>query len=346
MIVYISRCYKNLDSAGYKAKCDMEDIMSARMDAKNIGLSRRFGKGKLETFFLNCAGIVKACFSLGKGDVLVLQYPVKKYFSVLCQVAHFKGAKVVALIHDLGSMRRHKLTVKQEVKRLSAADFIIALNPSMQEWLKNNGVEVESVSLGIWDYLTEVRSTPRSWEPSLRIMYAGGLARRKSSFIYCWGNLSGSYMIDLYGKGYAPDDSEKSDRIAYHGFKSFGQLISENKSHFGLVWDGDSIDSCSGNFGEYLKFNNPHKASLYLRCGLPLIVWSESALAPFVVSNGIGIAVDSLSCLDEQLGSMSRKKYDSLVSNVVRISEKIADGYYFKTALTAAIESINKKSIN
>ena len=52
--------------------------------------------------------------------------------------------------------------------------------------------------------------------------------------------------------------------------------------NFGLVWDGTSLDGCNGRYGEYLKFNNPHKTSLYLSCGIPVIIWKEAALADFV----------------------------------------------------------------
>ncbi|MBP5764236.1 MAG: galactofuranosyltransferase, partial [Bacteroidales bacterium] len=53
-------------------------------------------------------------FRLGKGDTLFIQYPFKKFFGIACFLAHLRGAKVVTLIHDLGSFRRHKLTVRQE----------------------------------------------------------------------------------------------------------------------------------------------------------------------------------------------------------------------------------------
>ena len=47
---------------------------------------------------------------------------------------------------------------------------------------------------------------------------------------------------------------------------------------WGLVWDGAKLDS--GDTGlDYERFNQPHKISLYLACGLPLIVWSEGYAA-------------------------------------------------------------------
>ena len=50
------------------------------------------------------------------------------------------------------------------------------------------------------------------------------------------------------------------------------ELPSALEGSFGLVWDGDSSKTCSGVFGEYLRYNNSHKASLYLASGFPIIV--------------------------------------------------------------------------
>ena len=102
---------------------------------------------------------------------------------------------------------------------------------------------------------------------------------------------------------------------------------------FGLVWDGDSSDTCSGMYGEYLKINNPHKASLYLASNFPIIVWRQSALADFVRNNNCGILVNSLFEILESLESMSEDEYQELVKNSKRIGEKIRQGYYLKAAL-------------
>ena len=122
-LCYISRNYYNLTSAGNKAKTDNEDTLS-EMGATNLGLQRTVNNSKILAFFLDLAGVLRACCLLKKGDVLFLQYPVKKYFSFLCHVARWKGARTISLIHDLGSFRRRKLTVEQEITRLSNCNYI------------------------------------------------------------------------------------------------------------------------------------------------------------------------------------------------------------------------------
>ncbi len=91
-LCYISRNYYNLTSAGNKAKTDNEDTL-AEMGAINLGLPRTIKNSKILAFFLDLIGIIRACILIQKGDVLFLQYPVKKYFSFLCHVAHQKGSQ-------------------------------------------------------------------------------------------------------------------------------------------------------------------------------------------------------------------------------------------------------------
>ena len=78
--------------------------------------------------------VLKSILCLRKGDVLVLQYPLKKYYAFVCNMAHLRGCKVVTLIHDLGSFRRKKLTIPQEIARLDHSDCVIVHSERMRDW--------------------------------------------------------------------------------------------------------------------------------------------------------------------------------------------------------------------
>jgi hypothetical protein len=86
--------------------------------------------------------------------------------------------------------------------------------------------------------------------------------------------------------------------------------------------------------------NKPHKASLYIRCNLPLIVWDECALATFVTENKIGIAIGSLTELDTVLPAISAESYKEMKENVKKINERVATGYYISKALNEAVKSV------
>ena len=124
--------------------------------------------------------------------------------------------------------------------------------------------------------------------------------------------------------------------IHYHGSFGVDEIPSKLTRGFGLVWDGDSLDGCRGQSGQYLRYNNPHKLSLYLSSGLPVVIWTGAAEAGFVREHGVGLCVDSLNDLEEIFRNMTSEEYDALCGNVQRLSGKLRKGEYAENALKAA----------
>ena len=334
-LCFLSRNYRESRSAGSKAKQDYEDIL-ASMGAVNLGLKRSHHRGKVLTFILNLVGVARCCMSMRRGDMLVLQYPVKKYFTFLCHRARKRGATTVALIHDLGSFRRKKLTVQQELDRLGLVDNVIATNATMGDWLKDQGLDKPIVALGLHDYLSTALvpglDGHRQQGP-WRIAYAGTIRARKNSFIHQYAAAIEGYELHIFGTESDEHPIPESPHVVKHGFIEPDDFMTTNGCDFGLVWDGDSLDCCSGPFGEYLKYNTPHKLSLYLRAGLPVIMWSQSAVAPLVTSLGIGLTIDSLKEVSSKLDSLDDEQISVLHHNVAKVADDIANGRFLKTAL-------------
>lgn len=120
--------------------------------------------------------------------------------------------------------------------------------------------------------------------------------------------------------------------VEYRG-KFLPEQTDAIKGKYGLVWDGDSISSCTGDFGKYLHFNSSHKISLYIRANLPLIMWNQSSLADFVLTNKIGIVVSSLENLGDEINKVQDREYMVFVKNIKRLSEKLSNGEMFLTSL-------------
>ena len=124
------------------------------------------------------------------------------------------------------------------------------------------------------------------------------------------------------------------------GVKYCGQFPPEQlpktlRGGFGLVWDGDRLDCCDGVFGRYLKYNNPHKTSLYLACGIPVMVWDQSALADYVVEHHLGIAVGSLEELPRRLQHMTREEYQTLCQSAREMGARLRRGAMLGRVLRA-----------
>lgn len=332
---YLSRCYKGFTGAGSKARADIETIMD-RLGFVNIGIRRTLCRNSVKSFLLNLYGVLKASFKLGKGDNLVLQYPLSKFFTFLCAVSRIKGARCIVFIHDLNSLRVKHMSVGQEIRKISRADVIITGNEKMSAWLKKNGCNVVMHELGVFDYLSGKRCPGQRnrCRDRFSIVYAGALNRRKNAFLYDLENvIDGRFIVSLYGSGFDMNAITNRQLFSYKGFVDSEELISGADGDYGLVWDGDSVDTCSGDFGEYLAINTPHKVSLYIKCGIPLIIWSGAAMAGFVADNGIGICVDSLADLPSVLSGITDDKYEEMRKNVLTVERKISGGEYFSNAL-------------
>ena len=343
MFCYLSHNYRNLTSAGNKAKSDVELIMQ-REGYKNVGLKQTHYKNMVLSFLLNLCGVLKAPFCLHAGDVLVLQYPVKKFYTLICVLAHMRGAKVVTIIHDLGAFRRKRLTVEQETRRLSHSDFLICHNPNMKEHLRKTGCKMPLHCQQIWDYISA--SSPASYATPHKpysVVYAGDLARGRSNFLYHLDPIIRNYTLSLYGSGLDEAAASKWQRVDYRGYLPSERFIAEVRADFGLVWDSSSLDACDGAWGEYLKINNPHKTSFYLRAGIPVIVWREAAMAPFVESHGVGIVVSSLRELDERLKLLATENYAVMRRNAQQMAQRLAEGYFVKQALEKADDYFEMK---
>ena len=271
--------------------------------------------------------------NFGNGGIgRFLQYLMKKFYYMACSLARMKGGRVVTVIHDLGAFRRHKLTPEGENRRLSKTDFLIVHNPTMRDYLVEHGFKGGIHCLQIFDYLSPStpHPSPLTHHPSpWHIVYAGNLARWRNEFLYQLEPVMQGWEMDLYGKGF-DDSSSPVAGLHYHGFIASDDFIAQADADFGLVWDGDSLNECTGDWGEYLRINDPHKTSFYLRAGIPVIVWSQAAMAPFIREQQVGIVVDGLQQIGERLAALSADDYRLMRQNAQAMSNRLNDGYYIK----------------
>ncbi len=147
-----------------------------------------------------------------------------------------------------------------------------------------------------------------------------------------------SLRVNLYGNGF--QKSEAPERLCYQGSFMPDELPDRMEGDFGLIWDGLSAETCTGNTGEYLRYNNPHKTSLYLSAGMPVIVWREAAIAQYVQANNVGLLIDTLYELEDTIRSVSNEHYEVMCKNAAALAKKLHEGYYFKKALKDAVQII------
>ena len=334
----------NAKNAGNKARNDVEEIVKREgYQSLVLSVDNWYEMGTLKAQLHKSKAIGQALNQLKQGDELLIQFPMlhHSFFTTHhVKKAQKKGVKVHFIIHDLEALRyanldtvplKHKIRVQiQESGLLGAADGIIAHNPIMKSVLVNKGVaEDKIVSLGIFDYLIPNFQEKSGLTKDQPIIVAGNLAQEKAGYLY---SLPEEPAYNLYGVGF--DESRALANETYFGSFLPDELPAALEGGFGLVWDGDSAETCSGVFGEYLRYNNSHKASLYLAAGFPVVVWEESALAHFVIDKQCGLVVSSLSDLKENLDTLSEEQYKEMLENAKQIGSKLRQGQYLRTALS------------
>lgn len=285
----------------------------------------------------------KAYKNISKNAVVLLQnpfhYPQIIRNKILTDLKNKKNVKFICLVHDVELLREEnprKYYQKEFKQMLKLADVIIVHNLRMKEFfLEQNVPDSRIIVLKIFDYLTEKNSDKEKINYRKNIIIAGNLDSNKASYLRSLNKINCNF--DLYGPNFK---MKKYKNIFYHGVVSPDSLTDRITGGFGLVWDGESIDGCTGPFGKYLKYNNPHKLSLYLASGIPVVVWKDSAEASFVEENGIGITVASLTELPEVLNSVTLKDYRALLKNVNNVSRKIRGGMFTSSALMSAVNMI------
>lgn len=340
---------KESNNAGSKAVQDVSSIAS-EMGFKTICIRMKYPEntnmtGKVQRQIQYYYDWNKAYKEIKKDSIVLLQNPFHhKQLTrekILKKLKEEKNVKFISLIHDVEKLRESLFDdyyAREFQTMLELSSVFIVHNKKMKEYFKCLNIdENRLINLEIFDYL---QNSSADISPIFKkqITIAGNLDVNKCAYIKELTRLEG-LEIQLYGPNYNGDLLDK-ENIHYGGSIPSDKLPNLLNEGFGLVWDGTSIEDCKGDYGQYLKFNNPHKLSLYLSSGLPVVIWSQAAEADFVVKNYVGICVNSLLELKEKFSEINEETYKEYVQNCIELSKRLRKGYYTKKALTLAEKAI------
>lgn len=318
--------------AGYKARKDVDTCLA------NYGYrpcmlnkSRQSWQNNLYAPYR----LHKLASALKDSEALFLQYPYylfsSKWKNMLffkSLLSHYKG-EVECLIHDIHGMRDGRGMDKGLGDILNRCSKVIVHTPAMGDLLvRQTGLDKSKIRvLYLFDYLTEAPLA--SPDPSGKtIVFAGNLS--KSEFVKQLYKLPHQISFNLYGN-VSPNVLE-ADNCHYKGtFQP--EDVGSIEGNWGLVWDGDSIETCHGPLGDYLRINSSHKTSLYLAACKPVIVWEQSSLKDFIINNHLGIAVQSLFQIPERISRLTSGEIEQLKSGVEQFSKRLRSGYFLKECL-------------
>lgn len=263
-------------------------------------------------------------------DTILLQWPdytiryPKFFLSILSKRPHIE-----ILIHDINTLRKqYARSNKYERDYFMLAEKIIVHTEAMKDYMLSIGVKQENIRvLTSFDYLSNDNISDNiKW--SNEIAFAGNL--EKSVFLKYANkeNFGNTITFNCYGRS----KGVIGDICKYCGCFSPDNTASIQGS-WGLVWDGESIDNCTGDLGEYMTFNSPHKLSLYLCAGLPVIIWKKAALANYIQEKNLGFCIESLKDIPSIIQNISPVEYEKILKAVHEEGLKIRNGEHLKTCL-------------
>ncbi len=276
-------------------------------------------------------------FSLNWEDLLLVQYPVFPVKGAglarfMLHMVRWKGARTAAIVHDLDSLRLLNGDAARwsDQVLLPAFDRLIVHTERMRDYLVAQGIPAEKMTvLGQFDYDTPALMPER--KKTMEVCFAGNLRKDKAAWLYALPRTKLTWH--LWGEGWK-GKKNRTDFVL-HGTAKPEALPGLLEGSFGVVWDGPSVASCRGAYGAYMMLNAPHKLSLYLAAGMPVVVWSGSAQADWVRETGVGLALDHLTDLPHVMAALSDQAYADMVRAARQQGSELRRGQRLQAALQA-----------
>ncbi|WP_430601145.1 hypothetical protein IGJ01_002517 [Enterococcus sp. AZ089] len=257
-------------------------------------------------------------------DIVVYQYPSYNgahFDRMFLQRMKQRGIYTSLFIHD-AEMLRGKVDF-DESALFNEATVLIVHSQAMQTALVERGVTRRMIQKPFFDYQHQDVSVSHE-RPEKRVVFAGNLA--KTRFLQQWPNRT---EILVYGD---KNDSHFGPNVHYCGVFEQEKLVRRmEKNGFGLAWDDKLPDG--GDYQQYTKYNAPHKISLYLSLGIPVIVWKEAAIAEMVQKLELGITINAIEDIDHQLSELTDEELLRIKNNVLSFSRLLQSGIFTRTAL-------------
>lgn len=268
-----------------------------------------------------------------RDDVLLVQYPVGRGYQGLLRVLARRTTSI-CLVHDLESVRvpeqRH-----DDVECLAPFDVVIAQTPAMQRLLEGWLPTATVTSLDVFDYLLDAGAgEPQYADRPDRLYVVGNLGKTKVDYLYALEPVA--VPVAAYGPNVVLEDLPST--VTWNGVLSMTTPDLGPLRGFGLIWDGESTSDLTGQFGEYLRYNSPHKVSFYLAQGLPVVVSEASAMADWVRRSGVGFTVRTIAEAAERVAATTPQEWQRYCAAARAARADVLAGAHTRRAVLRALE--------
>jgi len=253
------------------------------------------------------------------------QFPRYGFFANIIMHFLLVRHKVILVVHDIEFLRgRRTGTPEGYISKAAGVIF----SGDLEQYFSGRTLPV-CVKHVCWDYLADGAPLV-NWQLDAPILFAGNLSSLKNPWIEASTHIPGLDIV-FFGNNLAQDLTK---RIKYISAFDANRPLFPGIFSWGLVWEGtwDCLDK--DRFG-YEAYNQPHKFSLYMAIGLPVIVRKGSQIAQFVMKHNLGIVVGSIRDIPEAVSQVTADEAAGMRSGVLKASEKVRSGAYLRDAISA-----------
>lgn len=279
---------------------------------------------------------------LSENDIIIFNYVlIEDWQYRILEYALSHNISTILIILDIISVRsENNEGIQNEIKFFNQFTHLVIQNEHMKKWLEIHNITVDMSKVELFDYLIkkDVFESIKSKCFSNKIVYEGdfnrcirgGLDKREENH---------QYHLNLYGNRIG--NKVNNENVSYRGDYDSEIIPTKLDGSFGLLWNEDCTKTNLILTDQYSIILTPHKLSLYLVSKLPVICFSHSCEAQFVIQNQIGFTIDSLAEIDNKLKKITNSEYQIMIKNVENIARKLIYGYQFKSTLLSITGKLN-----
>ena len=275
--------------------------------------------------------------SISHDDVVIFQLPTwndMKFDEAFAgRLYNYRGVKKVFFVHDVPPLmfENGMRSLKRYIDLYNRADMLIVPSREMREFLYANGLTVRKIVIQrMWDFPVEV---DQSITPAFRkrINFAANVTSIERPFVRNWNSTEVELAVTANPGEY---DWAKNRNVKFIGWHNDDNLLANalrKSGGFGILWQD------SPWWIEYMKLNASYKRSAYLAAGLPVIVGSSTAETETIISQNLGLVVDSPEEAVERVAHMEEGQYRKMAEDVEKFSQLIRNGYFTRKLLIDAV---------
>lgn len=266
---------------------------------------------------------------IAPGSVVAFQFPLyPRMYQQMVRLLAAKNVKILIYLVDIDGLKSaDPVLLKKELRVLQYGSHFIAHGSTMETWLRLQIPSARIVPRGPIDFLAPYIHPTRS--AAAELCFAGNL--EKSPFLLQMDQLK-DIRLYVYGEG-LDLSSYRASNLEAMGTHYPAELPALLKGNYGLIWDGDSAFEASGAIGNYHQYIYPHKLSLYILAGMPVIAPKFSGAADFIRENRIGWLIDSLADLPALFKTIDEESYAHAAAQIKQFQQPVSEGRLLPDAI-------------